>query len=57
MLITHDLTGTVCLSILDEDKDWKPAITIKQILIGIQMLLNDPNVKDPAQCEACHLYM
>jgi hypothetical protein len=24
-------SGTVCLSILDEDKDWKPAITIKQV--------------------------
>ena len=23
-------SGTVCLSILDEDKDWRPAITIKQ---------------------------
>lgn len=22
--------GTVCLSILEEDKDWRPAITIKQ---------------------------
>lgn len=24
-------SGTVCLSILDEDKSWKPAITIKQV--------------------------
>ena len=24
-------SGTVCLSILDEDKDWRPAITIKQV--------------------------
>uniref|UniRef100_A0A8C6S8I0 SUMO-conjugating enzyme UBC9 n=1 Tax=Neogobius melanostomus TaxID=47308 RepID=A0A8C6S8I0_9GOBI len=23
-------SGTVCLSILEEDKDWRPAITIKQ---------------------------
>ena len=42
----------VCLSILDEEKDWRPAITVKQILLGIQDLLNDPNVKDPAQAEA-----
>ena len=35
-------SGTVCLSILDEEKSWKPAITIKQILLGIQDLLNDP---------------
>ena len=65
----------VCLSILDEEKDWRPAITVKQILLGIQVyfasicwqhpgffrhrhiiscqdLLNDPNIKDPAQAEA-----
>ena len=42
----------VCLSILDEKKDWRPAITVKQILLGIQDLLNDPNVSDPAQAEA-----
>ena len=42
----------MCLSILDEEKDWRPAITVKQILLGIQDLLNDPNVKDPAQAEA-----
>lgn len=30
-------SGTVCLSILDEEKDWRPAITVKQILLGIQV--------------------
>merc|ERR1712142_906773 len=45
-------SGTVCLSILDEEKDWRPAITIKQILLGIQTLLIEPNEKDPAQAEA-----
>ena len=45
-------SGTVCLSLLDEDKDWRPAITIKQLLVGIQDLLNDPNINDPAQAEA-----
>ncbi|KAG4067839.1 hypothetical protein HA402_010525 [Bradysia odoriphaga] len=49
-------SGTVCLSLLDEDKDWRPAITIKQILIGIQDLLNEPNIKDPAQAEAYTIY-
>ncbi|WFD06998.1 SUMO conjugating enzyme Hus5 [Malassezia vespertilionis] len=47
---------TVCLSILDEEKSWKPAITIKQILLGIQDLLNDPNPGDPAQADAFHLF-
>lgn len=60
-------SGTVCLSILgayadllmrcsDEEKSWKPAITIKQILLGIQDLLNDPNPGDPAQADAFHLF-
>uniref|UniRef100_A0AAQ5X821 UBC core domain-containing protein n=1 Tax=Amphiprion ocellaris TaxID=80972 RepID=A0AAQ5X821_AMPOC len=49
-------SGTVCLSILEEDKDWRPAITIKQILLGIQELLNEPNIQDPAQAEAYTIY-
>ncbi len=24
-------SGTVCLSILNEDEDWKPSITVKQV--------------------------
>jgi ubiquitin-conjugating enzyme E2 I len=42
-------SGTVCLSILNEDKDWAPGITVKQVLVGIQDLLNEPNPDDPAQ--------
>ncbi|KAJ1721560.1 SUMO conjugating enzyme Hus5 [Coemansia erecta] len=49
-------SGTVCLSILNADKDWKPSITIKQILLGVQSLLNEPNNSDPAQTEAFRLY-
>ena len=49
-------SGTVCLSILNEEEGWKPAITIKQILIGIQDLLNDPNPESPAQADAYHLF-
>lgn len=26
-------SGTVCLSLLDEDKDWRPAVTIKQVCL------------------------
>jgi ubiquitin-protein ligase len=43
-------SGTVCLSILAQG--WKPAITVKQILVGIQELLNDPNPKSPANEDA-----
>ncbi|KAI8616204.1 ubiquitin-conjugating enzyme 9 [Chytriomyces sp. MP71] len=49
-------SGTVCLSIVNEEQDWKPAITIKQILIGIQDLLDDPNPLSPAQTEAYILF-
>jgi ubiquitin-conjugating enzyme E2 I len=45
-------SGTVCLSILNEDKDWVPTITVKQVLLGIQDLLDNPNLGDPAQREA-----
>lgn len=32
-------SGTICLSILNEEQDWRPAITIRQILLGIQDLV------------------
>ena len=44
-------SGKVCLSILN-DEGWKPSITLKQIVLGIQDLLDTPNNDDPAQCEA-----
>ena len=27
-------SGTACLSILDGEKDWRPVISVKQILLG-----------------------
>jgi ubiquitin-conjugating enzyme E2 I len=41
---------------LNEEDGWKPAITIKEILLGIQDLLNDPNPESPAQAEAYNLF-
>ena len=41
-------SGNVCLSIINAHEDWKPSITIKQILLGIQELLDDPNLNSPA---------
>lgn len=49
-------SGTVCLSILNEEEAWRPAITIKSILLGIQDLLNDPNPESPAQAEAYNMF-
>ncbi|CAM9710414.1 unnamed protein product [Chrysoparadoxa australica] len=49
-------SGTICLSILAEEKDWRPAITIKQMVLGIQELLDNPNIKDPAQDRAFRMF-
>ncbi|OQV23202.1 SUMO-conjugating enzyme UBC9-B [Hypsibius exemplaris] len=50
-------SGTVCLSILDDDKGWRSGITVKEILLGIQDLLIHPNERDPAQAEAYNIYV
>ena len=42
----------MCLSILDEEKDSRPAISV-----GIQRLLVEPNVKDPAQAPAWEAFI
>jgi len=49
-------SGTICLSILNEEEGWRPAISVKQVLLGIQDLLDDPNPNSPAQSEAYGLY-
>jgi ubiquitin-conjugating enzyme E2 I len=48
-------SGTICLSILNEEEGWRPAITVKQMLLGIQDLLDSPNTASPAQSEAYQL--
>jgi len=50
-------SGTICLSILNEEEGWRPAITIKQILMGIQDLLDEPNPDSPAQSEAFNMFV
>lgn len=49
-------SGTVCLSILNEEESWKPTLTVKNILLGIQRLLNEVNPDSPAQAEAYGLF-
>ena len=47
-------SGTVCLSLLNPKKSefgWRPSISVKEILLGIQHLLEAPNWADPAQVE------
>lgn len=48
--------GVVCLSLLDSEKDWCAAIMIPQILIGLQELLDEPNLQSPANKRASDLY-
>ncbi|XP_065023359.1 SUMO-conjugating enzyme SCE1-like isoform X2 [Musa acuminata AAA Group] len=36
---------------------WRPAITVKQILVGIQDLLDRPNPADPAQVDGHQLFI
>ncbi|KAG4169236.1 hypothetical protein ERO13_A12G073200v2 [Gossypium hirsutum] len=48
-------SGTICLSILNEDSGWRPAITVKQILVVIQDLLDARNAADPAQAEGYNI--
>ncbi|RAL07148.1 ubiquitin-conjugating enzyme E2 [Aspergillus homomorphus CBS 101889] len=48
-------TGTVCLSILKEDESWSAGFSIKEILLGIQELLDNPNPESPAQDKPYHL--
>ena len=46
------LTSAWAASIIndpDHGGTWKPAITVAQILQGIQNLLDEPNNRDPAQ--------
>ncbi|ORX40606.1 putative ubiquitin-conjugating enzyme [Kockovaella imperatae] len=49
-------SGTICLSILNEDQSWKPSITIKQIVLGVQDLLDNANINDPAQVDAYSMF-
>jgi len=55
-MIIDGLLGAVCLSILDEEKYWRPYISIERILLMIQELLNEPDIRYPAQYEAAHIF-
>ncbi|WUR04074.1 ubiquitin-conjugating enzyme E2 2 (UBC2) [Vairimorpha necatrix] len=46
--------GELCLDMLKNR--WSPSYDILGILISIQSLLNDPNIKSPANLEAADLY-
>ena len=47
-------SGAVCLSIVSYG--WKPSTSIKQILLGVQELMTDPNVKSVANHTVYDIY-
>lgn len=46
--------GELCLDILNNR--WSPSYDVLAVLISIQSLLNDPNVKSPANADAAQLF-
>lgn len=48
----HYTTGDVRLSILIKEKDWRPDLSIKQILLSIQNMLDEPEELSIANTEA-----
>jgi ubiquitin-conjugating enzyme E2 I len=41
-------SGTVCVSILRDSEGWKPSMSLRQILVGVQEILSNPNPASPA---------
>ena len=39
IILDYTIVGTICLSILNEDEGWRPAITVKQLLICMLQLI------------------
>jgi ubiquitin-protein ligase len=50
-------SGTISDAKLNECQEWRPYMTIKQILTNLQDFLTSPNPKSPAQREAYELYV
>jgi ubiquitin-conjugating enzyme E2 I len=45
-------SGTVSTSVLNDDVDWEPSITVKEFLVAVRHTLENPNINSPAQAEA-----
>ena len=49
-------SGEVCLNIINNEEEWRCGFKVKYILLGIQDLLANPNIKSPAHIQAFELY-
>ncbi|XP_041451473.1 SUMO-conjugating enzyme UBC9-A-like [Drosophila obscura] len=49
-------SGAICMPLLVEELDWRPDVTIQQILLAIQKLLCEPNIIGSADAEAAIMY-
>jgi ubiquitin-conjugating enzyme E2 I len=47
--------GKVCLSLIGQA--WRPSVSLKEILLGVQELLDTPNKTDPANWEINSVFM
>ncbi|KAK3143906.1 hypothetical protein QOZ80_4AG0306470 [Eleusine coracana subsp. coracana] len=46
---SHPFVRSVMLHLLNDPVAWKPSITVQQILVSVQELLDSPNTTSPAQ--------
>ncbi|KAH8292732.1 hypothetical protein KR018_009376, partial [Drosophila ironensis] len=49
-------SGEIVSPLLDKDRDWRPNLTVEQILVGLQNQLEKPNIDNPVQEEASDKY-
>ena len=59
-------TGIVCLSLLDEvrmgddSQDtsiiWRPSLSIGSVLLGLKLVLEEPNINSPANVDASVMF-
>lgn len=49
------IMGDICLNILNND--WSPILNIRKTLLGICVLLNNPNIDDPLRTDIAKIYV
>ncbi|TPX42234.1 hypothetical protein SeMB42_g02767 [Synchytrium endobioticum] len=50
-------TGRPCVDFLDDVSKWSPRISIVQILVHLQAMLNNPTLDNPVNTAAAHIYL